>query len=245
MSTLYRARGASFALSTSLCFLLAPSACGHDPGTKIVPQGTPAASSPDTPDTPPPTDWRRRGAAAGTISPRQASCLAHCKDELDKVQPAPASQQANTFGQSCIGSCLAQISEEKEMQCYAVFGAASSNEWQALYLARGVVEAALPCTAEARDGRPEALRMQALFEVEQRSPETLAAVAAERRALLSGARDDMQSAVAARRHANESSAWQEVLQAFQAWQAGGSQGEGMLACFERRNAVCAIALGAE
>lgn len=87
--------------------------------------------------------------------------------------------------------------------------------------------------------------MRALFDSEQRSPETLAATAAERRALRSGTPSDMQSAVAARRRANASAAWQEVLQAFQTWQASGPQDEDVFACLERRQAVCTIALGVE
>jgi hypothetical protein len=245
MSTCARGLCPSFALSTWLCLVLAMSACGHEPARRIASQDTARATTPATSAAPPPTNWHQRGAAAGTISPRQAGCPAHCKHELDQVQPVPAPEQANTFSQACTGSCLAEIFEKKGMQCYAAFGAASAGEWQALYLMRGIAEALIPCTAEVPDAPAEALRMRSLFEVEQRSPETRAAVAAERRALLSGAPEDTLSAVDARRHANESSAWQAVLQAFQAWQASASQGEGMSACFERRHAVCAIALGAE
>lgn len=68
--------------------------------------------------------------------------------------------------------------ERTGKQCYVLFGATSAAEWQQLYVERGMIEAFAPCIRQAGDRRPEAVRLgQLLFEREQRSVETMEAVA--------------------------------------------------------------------
>lgn len=229
----------------SLGWAIALSACSHGSSIKDAAPLRPTASVPETAAVQPAQDWRARGTVAGTISPRLASCPAHCKHQLDGLRPVPADQQAESFAQACFGSCLGQVSEQKQVQCYAAFGAASADEWQALYLERGLLEMMIPCMGDASSATREARSTRELFELEQHAPETVAAVHAERSALRSGALKDALAAAAARRRANESKPWKNVVDAFRTWQASASPDEEMATCFAERQSLCEVALGGE